>query len=48
MDRISGEELRKILEKAERRLGERINLEEMERFSGDKFSSDYEIFRKSN
>jgi len=48
MNRISGEDIRKILEKAEKKLGQRINLDEPEHFVGDTFSMEYEVFRQNN
>ena len=46
MERVSGEEVKKILEKYEERLGERINLEDIEHFPGDRFSREYNVFRE--
>lgn len=48
MNKISGEEIRAILERAQKRLGENIELEKFEYFPGDTFSKEYEIFRKEN
>ncbi|MFH1592870.1 MAG: hypothetical protein ABIB47_05895 [Candidatus Woesearchaeota archaeon] len=48
MRRITGEEIKEILGKAEKRLGRSIELDEMEHFPGDSFSQEYEIFRREN
>ncbi len=46
MDKISSEEVQKILEKYEERLGKQIELEDIEHFPDDKFSREYNIFRE--
>ncbi|MEK6951777.1 MAG: hypothetical protein AABX29_02070 [Nanoarchaeota archaeon] len=46
MEKISSEEVQNILKKYEERLSEQINLDQVEHFSGDKFSREYNIFRE--
>src|SRR3989344_243201 len=48
MRRITGEELRDILDRAEKRLGKTIEFDELEHFPGDTFSREYGIFREEN
>ncbi len=48
MRRITGEEIREILSRAEKRLGRSIELDEVEHFPGDTFSYEYETFRREN
>lgn len=48
MERIPTEEIRKILENAEKRLGESIEFDKEEYFEGDSFSREYKVFRREN
>ena len=48
MDKIGSEEVKKILDKYEAKLGERVNLDDIEHFEGDSFSREYKIFRNES
>ena len=48
MGRIPTEDIRKILENAEKRLGENIEFDKEEHFEGDSFSREYKVFRREN
>ncbi len=46
MDKISSEDIQRILKKHQDKLRERIDLDEMESFPGESFSREYKIFRE--
>ena len=46
MEKISKEEVSEILNKYQKKLGENVQLDELEHFPGDNFSREYKLFRK--